>query len=125
MIRVVVCDDHAPMRAGVQDVLAGCDDIEVVASAGSGHDALALCAEHEPDVVLMDLVMPEMDGVETTRRIRQARPCTRVLVLTSFPDRSRITHALEAGAAGYLLMDAEPEDLALAGRRVAGHGAAG
>ncbi|MCU0309009.1 MAG: response regulator transcription factor [Thermoleophilia bacterium] len=115
----MICDDHALVRLGVEGFLEGFDDIEVVASAGSGPDAIALCEEHEPDVVLMDLVMPGMDGVEATRAMRQSCPGTRVLVLTSFPDRARITSALEAGAEGYLLKDAEPEDVADAVRRMA------
>jgi DNA-binding NarL/FixJ family response regulator len=111
VIRVLLAEDHALVRAGLEQLLAREDGIEVVASAGNGAEAVALAAEHRPDVVLMDLVMPELDGREATRRIVEADPDVSVVVLTSFSDRERILEALDAGAIGYLLKDAEPEEL--------------
>ena len=111
MIRVVIADDHKVVRAGLEQLLSGGDEIEIVAAASDGQQAVDLSIEHEPDVVLMDLNMPELDGIEATRQIREAQPDARIVVLTSFSDRERILDALDAGAIGYLLKDAEPEDL--------------
>lgn len=108
MIRVLLVDDHAIVRRGLEQLLAGVADIEVVATAGDGAAALEAVARTAPDVVLMDLQMPGMDGVEATRRI-VAGGGPDVLVLTSFSDAERILAALDAGAVGYLLKDAEPE----------------
>ncbi len=108
MIRVVVVDDHAIVRRGLEQLLAGVPDVEVVATAGDGASALDAVERTAPDVVLMDLQMPGMDGVEATRRIVAAGGPD-VLVLTSFSDAERILAALDAGAVGYLLKDAEPE----------------
>lgn len=108
MIRVLLVDDHAVVRRGLEQLLAGADDIEVVATAADGATALDEVARTSPDVVLMDLQMPGMDGVEATRRI-VADGGPDVLVLTSFSDAERILGALDAGAVGYLLKDAEPE----------------
>jgi DNA-binding NarL/FixJ family response regulator len=122
MIRVVIVDDHAMVREGLTSVLAADGDIEVVASAGNGADAVSLVVEHRPDVVVMDLSMPVMDGVEATRAVRVAAPQARVLVLTSFSDRERVRRAVDAGASGYQLKDAEPPELRAAIRAVAaGH----
>jgi DNA-binding NarL/FixJ family response regulator len=118
MIRVLIVDDHAVVRAGLEQLLRTAEDIELLGSAGDGEEALTLTLEREPDVVLMDLSMPGIDGVQATATIREARPATRVVVLTSFSDRDRILSALDAGAIGYLLKDAEPADL-LAGIRAA------
>ena len=118
MIGVLIVDDHAVVRAGLEQLLQTAEDIELRGSAGDGAQALAMVLEREPDVVLMDLSMPGIDGVEATATIRAARPATRVVVLTSFSDRDRILSALDAGAIGYLLKDAEPADL-LAGIRAA------
>jgi DNA-binding NarL/FixJ family response regulator len=123
VIRVLVADDHALMRAGIEQALAGLDDVDLVGSAETGIDAVALADEHSPDVVLMDLRMPGLDGVEAIRRISTAQPRTRVVVLTAFSDRPLILEALDAGAAGYLLKDARPDEL-LAGIRAAAAGAA-
>jgi DNA-binding NarL/FixJ family response regulator len=90
------------------------DGVELVGAAANGEEAVALAAERQPDVVLMDLEMPELDGIEATRRIKAERPEVAVVILTSFSDRERILDALDAGAAGYLLKDAEPEELARA-----------
>jgi DNA-binding NarL/FixJ family response regulator len=111
MIRVVIADDHAVVRAGLAQLLATFPDVELVGTAAHGEEAVLLCADRAPDVVLMDLEMPVLDGIEATRRIRVAHPGVAVVVLTSFSDRERILKALDAGAAGYLLKDAEPDEL--------------
>jgi len=111
MIRILFADDHEVVRFGLGLLLANCPDLEVVGVAGDGAEAVALAAERRPDVVLMDLAMPGMDGVEATRHILRARPETRVLIFTSFSDRDGILDALDAGAVGYLLKDAEPDEL--------------
>jgi DNA-binding NarL/FixJ family response regulator len=117
-IRVVIVDDHAVVRSGLEQFLGVTGDIEVVATAANGNEALERVDEHRPDVVLMDLSMPELDGVEATRRISETHPESRVLVLTSFSDQSRIMDALGAGADGYLLKHSDPDDIAKAIRAV-------
>lgn len=109
MIRVVIADDHAVVRAGLAQLLATFADVELVGTASTGEEAVSLSAERTADVVLMDLEMPVVDGIEATRQIRAAQPEVAVVVLTSFSDRERILSALDAGAAGYLLKDAEPD----------------
>jgi DNA-binding NarL/FixJ family response regulator len=121
MIRVLVADDHAVLRDGLLLVLGNVSDMSVVALASDGNQAVALTAAHDPDVVLMDLEMPGLDGIEATRRIRAVSSRARVLILTSFSDRERILEALDAGAIGYLLKDAEPEQV-IAGIRCAALG---
>jgi DNA-binding NarL/FixJ family response regulator len=111
MIRVAVVDDHAIVRSGLVQLLSADPELEVVVAVGDGEAAVSLCAEHRPDLVLMDLSMPGMDGVEATRRIIEAAPGVQVVVLTSFVDRERVLAALDAGAIGYLLKDAEPDEL--------------
>ena len=111
MIRILVADDHAVVRAGLTQLIATFEGAELVGAAANGREAVQLCAERHPDVVLMDLEMPEVDGIEATRAIRTAHPDVAVVVLTSFSDRDRILRALDAGAAGYLLKDAEPDEL--------------
>jgi DNA-binding NarL/FixJ family response regulator len=111
MISVLITDDHAVVRTGLEQLLTGSDDIEVVATAPNGRAAVALSREKKPDVVLMDLRMPEMDGIEATRLIMDELPSTRVVVLTSFSDREGILAALDAGAVGYLLKDSEPQEI--------------
>jgi DNA-binding NarL/FixJ family response regulator len=111
VIRVVLVEDHALVRAGLQQLLAGAGDIETVAVAADGAEAIELVSEHRPDVVLMDLSMPGTDGVEATRRIMAGPAPARVVVLTSFSDRERIMAALDAGAVGYLLKDLDPDEL--------------
>jgi DNA-binding NarL/FixJ family response regulator len=120
VIRVLIVDDHAVVRAGLERLAATFPDVEVVASAGDGQEAIELCAELLPDVALMDLEMPVLDGIKATERITSAHPQTRVVVLTSFADRERILRALDAGAVGYVLKDAAPEELAKAIRAAAG-----
>lgn len=121
MIRVVVADDHRVVRVGLQQLLETFDDIEAVGFAAGGEEAVALCRELEPDVLLLDLSMPDLDGIEVTDQLRETAPGTRVVVFTSFSDRERIVRALDAGAIGYLLKDAEPEEI-LAAIRAAARG---
>lgn len=111
MIRVAVIDDHAIVRNGLVQLLGSDPELEVVGTAGDGEAAVALCLEHRPDVALMDLSMPGVGGAEATRRIIEAAPSVQVVILTSFMDRDRIVDAMKAGAVGYLLKDAEPEEL--------------
>src|SRR4051812_36531310 len=110
-IRVVLVDDHAVVRTGLAQLLGGAGDIEVVGQAGDGAEALDLVRDTRPDVVLMDLQMPRVDGVEATRRIVDEKLGAEVVVLTSFSDSARIVAALDAGAVGYLLKDADPEEV--------------
>jgi DNA-binding NarL/FixJ family response regulator len=114
MIRVLAADDHPLALAGLQQLLASLDDIELVGAANGGEEAVRLAAEHEPDVVLMDLEMPGKDGIQATREVLARRPQTAVVVLTSFSDRERILAALDAKALGYLLKDVQPDELAKA-----------
>jgi NarL family two-component system response regulator LiaR len=110
-IRVLIADDHAVVRQGLRTFLELQDDIEVVADACDGEEAVAAALDDRPDVVLMDLVMPRVDGIEATRRILRERPGTRVIALTSFLDDDKVLPAVRAGAAGYLLKDVEPGEL--------------
>ena len=121
MIRVAVVDDHAIVRTGLAQLLSTADDIELVGMAEDGQVALELLAETAVDVVLMDLSMPVMDGVEATKQIVQRHPETRVVVLTSMSEHSRIVEALNAGADGYILKHAAPDEL-LNGIRAANEG---
>jgi DNA-binding NarL/FixJ family response regulator len=111
VIRVLLAEDHSVVRAGLERLLATTDDIEVVAGAEDGARAVELAAEHRPDVVLMDISMPNLNGIEATKRIVEANEDVQVVVLTSFADRPQIVAALDAGAVGYLLKDAEPEEV--------------
>jgi DNA-binding NarL/FixJ family response regulator len=120
-IAVLLAEDHAIVRHGLEQLLASATDIEVVATATNGAEAVELAARHQPRVVVMDLEMPVMDGIEATRKISQADGDARVVVLTSFSDQERILQALDAGAVGYLLKDAEPDEL-LRGIRAAARG---
>ncbi|MCZ2836567.1 response regulator [Modestobacter sp. VKM Ac-2985] len=119
MTRVLVVDDHPVVRGGVVGWLAAQPDIDVVGEAGDGLEALAAVAEHQPDVVLMDLRMPRMDGVTATGRILAAHPGVRVLVLTTYDTDADIVRAVEAGATGYLLKDTPLPQLADAVRAAA------
>lgn len=110
MTRVLLVDDHELVRAGLSRLLDSAEDICVVGTAANGVEAVRLARETAPDVVLMDVSMPVMDGVEATRHIA-ADPATKVVMLTSFSDRERIHDALDAGAVGYILKDTEPEEL--------------
>jgi len=109
VIRVAIADDHRVVRVGLEQLLATFDDVELVGSADGGEAAAALVSAQKPDVLLLDLSMPDVDGIEVTRRAASASPSTRVVLFTSFSDREQILQALDAGAIGYLLKDAEPE----------------
>ncbi len=113
-IRVMLVDDHAMVRRGLATFLQVHEDLKLAGEAESGEDAIRLCAEVLPDVVLMDLVLPNMDGAATTRIIRQQFPQVQVLALTSFTDGELIKNVLEAGAIGYLLKDVSADELARA-----------
>jgi NarL family two-component system response regulator LiaR len=117
-IRVLIVDDHGIVRQGLRTYLELLDDIEVIGEAENGTEAVAQVRQHQPDVVLMDLVMPEMDGIEATRQVIDINPSTRVIVLTSFADDEKVFPAIKAGATGYLLKDISPADLANAIRAV-------
>ena len=121
MIRVVIADDHRVVRVGLEQLLSTFDDIQAVGFAEGGEEAIALCMALDPDVLLLDLSMPDVDGIEVTDQLRDTAPRTRVVVFTSFSDRERIVRALDAGAIGYLLKDAEPEEI-LAAIRAAARG---
>ncbi len=110
-IRLLIADDHGIVREGLRMFLTEEADIEVVGEAADGPEAVALAISLKPDVILMDLVMPKLDGIEATRRIRAAAPDTHILVLTSFADDRNIREAIQAGALGYLLKDVLKSDL--------------
>jgi DNA-binding NarL/FixJ family response regulator len=121
MITVVLADDHAMVRLGLEQLLGGAEGIEVVGTAADGAEAVAVVLEQRPNVVLMDLQMPGVDGVAATRQIVASGVESEVVVLTSFSDSERIVAALDAGAIGYLLKDTDPDDL-LEGIRAAARG---
>lgn len=110
-IRVLVVDDHPAMRSGLSQLIGGTEDLVVAGMAADGAEAVAQVEKGDVDVVLMDLSMAGVDGVEGTRRLRAAHPDVAVVILTSFAEQERIFAALDAGASGYLLKDAEPEEL--------------
>jgi len=110
-ITVLIADDHPVVRHGLRTFLELQKDVRVVGEAATGEEAIALVAELVPEVVLMDLVMPGVDGIEATRRIRDVSPSTRVIVLTSFAEDDKVFPAIRAGATGYLLKDVEPQQL--------------
>jgi len=112
MIKVIIADDQDLIRGSLRIVLRGEKDFEVVGVASNGIEAIELCKQHQPHVVLMDIHMPEMDGIEATRYIKQNLPNTRVVMLTTFHDMDYVREALAAGAEGYLLKAMQPEDLA-------------
>jgi NarL family two-component system response regulator LiaR len=118
-ISVLLVDDHQVVRQGVRAFLDAMNDIEVVAEAESGEAAVRLSAEHVPDVILMDLLMPGMDGVEATRKVKDVSPRTQVVVLTSYHQDEHIFPALQAGAISYILKDVEMAELAEAIRQAA------
>ena len=112
LIKVMIVDDHPIVRSGLVTMLKAFDDLELVSEAASGSIALAKCHEELPDVILMDMVMPEMDGLETTRAILDQYPSVRIIILTSFTKEDMVKDALEAGATSYLLKDAPIDELA-------------
>jgi two-component system, NarL family, response regulator LiaR len=118
VIRVLVADDHAVVREGLRAFLALQDDVEVVGEAADGEEAVAAVASLQPDVALVDLVMPGVDGLEAIKRIRASDAPTRVIVLTSFADEDKMLPAVRAGAVGYLLKDVDPQALVAAIRTV-------
>jgi NarL family two-component system response regulator LiaR len=113
-IRVLIVDDHAVVREGLRAFLELQDRMEVIGEAGDGREAIEEAERLRPDVILMDLVMPRLDGVEAMRGLHEQVPAARVIVLTSFLDDERLVPALRAGAAGYLLKNVEPQELARA-----------
>ncbi len=123
MIRIVIADDHAMVRAGLSQLLGSFDDLEVVGTAADGAEAVQVVGELLPDLVLMDLSMPTMDGIEATAAVKKQYPDTHVVVLTTFQEPRQVAAALSAGASGYLVKDVEPEVL-VAGIRAAVQGGA-
>ena len=119
VLRVIVADDHPVFRQGLRASLSAENDIEVVEECGDGPTVVANATTARPDVVLMDIRMPEMNGIEATRRIISAAPDTRILMLTMFDDDESVFEAMRAGARGYLLKGSEPADIARAVRSVA------
>ncbi len=113
-IRVMIVDDHAMVRRGIATFLKVFDDLLLAGEAEDGESAVRMCAKLEPDVILMDMVMPQMNGPAAIRAIRQLQPRTRIIALTSFKERDLIKEALEAGAIGYLLKDVSADELAAA-----------
>ncbi len=122
-LRIVIADDHPMVRQGLRGVLGHHAGLTIVAEVGDGEAAVAAVAEHHPDVVLMDIQMPTLDGIEATRRIKQLQPAVVVLVLTMYEDDDSVLSALRAGASGYLLKGAEQEEIVSATIAVA-HGSA-
>src|SRR5579875_1219847 len=120
-VRVMVVDDQGLVREGLMTLLDAAAGIEPIAAAADGEEAMRLAARHLPDVVLMDLRMPNMDGVEATRRIREARPETEVVVLTTHADEDSILDAMRAGARGYLTKDAGIAEISRAVQAAAAH----
>jgi NarL family two-component system response regulator LiaR len=118
-ITLILADDHAMVRRGVRAYLETHADLHIVAEAATGAEAVQLCAEHVPDVVLLDLVMPGMDGVEATRRIKEISPRTHIVILTSYHEDSHVLPAIKAGALSYLLKDISSEELLAAIRQAA------
>ena len=113
-IRVLIVDDHEVVREGLRNFLELQDGMEIAGEAGDGEEGVALATDLRPDVVLMDLVMPKLDGVSAMRALRERAPGTRVIVLTSFIDDEHLLPAMRAGAAGYLLKNVQPQELARA-----------
>src|SRR6478672_11978430 len=118
-IRVLLVDDHAMVRRGMRDFLSLHDDIDVVGEAADGAAGVEQAKALQPDIVVMDLIMPNLDGIEATGRIKAALPDVEVIALTSFIEESRVVAAIEAGASGFLLKDAEADELAAAIRSAA------
>jgi NarL family two-component system response regulator LiaR len=117
-VRVLIVDDHAIVRKGIRALLSEAGGFEVVGEAGNGQEAVLRAEETHPDVILMDLLMPVMDGIEATRQITSQQPKARILVLTSFAADNKVFPAIKAGASGYLLKDSSPDELVRAIRQV-------
>lgn len=118
-IRVLLVDDHKLFRAGIRSLLQTLDDIKVVAEAGDGREALRLVETHRPDVVLLDIIMPRLNGLDTAARMARAFPCSRVIMLSMNADADSVLKTLRAGAVGYLVKTADPAELELAIRAAA------
>jgi DNA-binding NarL/FixJ family response regulator len=121
MITLLIADDHPLVRNALTQLLGAVDDIDVVATATNGREAVDMALETSPEVVLMDLEMPELNGIEATSALKAAGSTARIVILTTFSDRERIIGALDAGALGYLLKDADPEEI-IRGVRAAAQG---
>jgi DNA-binding NarL/FixJ family response regulator len=119
VIRVAIADDHRVVRVGLEQLLGTFDDVELLGSADGGEATVALCEKSKPDVLLLDMSMPDLDGIGVTNRLATVAPGTKVVLFTSFSDREGIVQALDAGAVGYLLKDAEPEEIHAAIRAAA------
>ena len=118
MIRILLADDHTVVRSGLSAVLSMQEDFKIVAEAGDGEEAVRLCESLQPDVVLMDLLMPKKDGVTATREIKERWPAIQVIALTSYKEKEYVEGALKAGAGGYLLKNVSADELVAAVRRV-------
>lgn len=111
-IRMIIVDDHEMVRLGISSYISTEEDIEIVGEGSNGKEAVELARNHQPDVVLMDLVMPEMDGIEATRKIKEVSPKSKVIILTSFMDDKQVFPAIEAGAFSYLLKTSRAQEIA-------------
>ncbi|MFD1204692.1 response regulator [Sporosarcina contaminans] len=118
MIKVLIVDDHHVVRRGLLFFLKTQKDIQVIGEAKNGKEAIERIRKLQPDIVLMDLIMPEMDGIQATKHIKESYPHIEVLILTSFSDRDHVIPAIEAGAAGYQLKDIEPDELVASIRQI-------
>lgn len=111
-IKVMVVDDHPIVRDGLKNMFLVFDDLELIGEAESGEEALGFCQQHTPDVILMDILMPGMNGIQATRAVLEKHPQIKIIVLTSYPQDDLVQEALEAGAIGYMLKNAQIDDLA-------------
>jgi len=121
-IKLLIVDDHPVVRRGLADIFERTEDIQVIGLASDGVEAVTMSLKHEPDVVLMDLSMPNMDGMEATRFLLRSVPGARVLMLSSFSGKERVKEALRSGAVGYLLKDTPPDELIAGVRSAFKHG---
>lgn len=119
MIRIVIADDHELVRAGLRRLLESEEDISVLAEAGSGRDAVALCREHKPELALLDFAMPDLDGIEATRQIVAEKLGTRILILTMHDNEEYAIRLIQAGASGFILKGTSPDEMITAIRKVA------
>lgn len=122
MTRILIVDDHTLVRDALCRLLESEEDIQVVAQAGSGEEALSLCRQEKPDLVILDYGLPDMDGLETTKKLMELRPKTRVLILTMYENEEYATRLIQAGASGFVVKAAATDELLSAVRKVAGDG---